>query len=85
MFHVITSKKALAYKINNVNNPSSLAKLFPAASNPTNASNRVFSNTIYVAANPRNKLFPEISNPFRESGESLKLIFSKLGKLGLVT
>ena len=32
---------------------------------------------IYVTANPRNQLFPGISNPFRESEESLKWIFSK--------
>ena len=40
---------------------------------------------IYVTASLRNQLFPGISSPFRESGGSLKLISSKLGKLGLVT
>ena len=32
---------------------------------------------IYVTANPRNQIFPGISNPFKESGESLKWISSK--------
>ena len=33
---------------------------------------------VYVTANLRNQLFPGIFNPFRESGESLKWISSKL-------
>ena len=34
---------------------------------------------IYVTANLRNQLFPRISSPLRETGESLKQISSKLG------
>ena len=37
------------------------------------------SSSVYVTASPRNQLFPGISSPFRESGESLKWISSKLG------
>ena len=44
-----------------------------------------YEATDEVTANPRNQLFPGISNPFRLSGESIKWISSKLGKSGLVT
>ena len=47
--------------------------------------NAQMEHDIHATANLRNQLFPGISNPFREPGESLKLIFSRLGKLGLVT
>ena len=46
---------------------------------------RVLYACIYVAANLWNQLIPGISNSFRESGESLKWISSKLGILDLVT
>ena len=31
----------------------------------------------YITANLRNQIFPGIPNPFKESGESLKLLSSK--------
>ena len=39
-------------------------------------------SSIHVTANLRNQIFPGIPNPFRESGESLKLISSKSNVYG---